>query len=119
MALATQPLTFAYVQIVTSATAELPTVAIPDNCVEITLYNVGPGAALYGIAAAGAGTLTDGVNSMVLPAGATRTIAIGPLPQRTLMNDADNPGCGIVYSGFNGSLPLIYIEYRNLLGQIK
>lgn len=115
MANANRPLTFALATVTVAGTSVTPSSPIPDNCKEVVILNRGTGDALVGIAAAGAGTLTEGTNATRIPENASLRLGIGTIQDR---GDMAAAGSGLVYVGDGAATPVLDITYVNVLGRI-
>lgn len=116
MANAVTGLVFTSAVVTVSGTSVAPTVAIPDNCAKIVLQNRGAGDAIFGRAAPGAGTLTEGTNAYRLVANAVLILEIGTQMSRGFMVEALVAGSGLVYDGIGGSTPTVQVVYECVLG---
>jgi hypothetical protein len=118
LAAATLCLTFANAVVAAAGTAVAPSSPIPDNCVAVTLLNTSSTIpALFGIASAGAGTLTEGTNACRIPPGGSLTIPMGAITQRGPMDESQLAGSGLVYDGIGGAVT-VDIIYQNAMGAI-
>jgi hypothetical protein len=104
MAHAFQRFTYAIATVVAPGTAVAPSVALPDNCLEVLIRNPGPGLALAGISAVGA-ALAEGVDATGIPAGTSATLDVG-IQQMV--------GTDLVYDATAAGV--VYITYVNRLG---
>lgn len=116
MAYAKRPLTFAQAVVAVAGTAVAPSAPIPDNCVAVTILNIGANPALIGLAAPGAGALTEGTNATRILAGGAFTLPLGALGERGIMDQTQLAGSGIVYDGVGG-VTTLDITYQNYLSQ--
>ena len=111
MASSDSPILITSATVAVSTTAVAPGTAIPDNCRSILIFSTS--ALIWGIASAGAGTLTLGTNAFLLPANTPLTLGIGTIQER---GDMATAGKGIVYAGSAGSTPTVYIAYNCVFG---
>jgi hypothetical protein len=112
MALARRTITHATVSAnATSGTA--PSNPIPDNCKEIVIYNSGSTNCLFRQVAA-ATVLSDDGNTGLIPAGGTKSFAIGQDLERASggMDPAVSGATGLVFQMVSGTAT-IYIDYVN------
>ena len=115
MANSSAPVSFALATVAVSGTSVAPSATIPDNCRTIIIFNRGTGAALFGRAAPGAGTLTEGTNAARIPDQGSISLEVGTLATRGSMVEATIAGSGLVYDGVGGTTPVLDITYINVL----
>ncbi len=115
MAVARLPFTVATATVTVLGTSVAAGSPVPDNCVGMTLTNVGVNAALVGIAVPGT-ALADGTTGFRLGVGASVSLPLGPVGLRGVMDQSQLAGSGLVYDALTTAPCVVQIVYQNQIG---
>ena len=119
MAYVTAPWTLATANVAVAGTSVAPSNPMPENCDTMIVRNTSNVDSLYGIAAPGVGTLTEGTNAVRLPAGTAITLPLGTVNDRGIMDQGNIAGSGYVFQNADaGQLPTHQIQYLNKRGPL-
>jgi hypothetical protein len=114
MAISTRPLLPALATVAAPGTSVSPSIAVPDNCIGLSLKNTGGNAALFGIGTPG-GALVGGVSGNTLLAGESISLPIGSVAVRGVIDQAALAGSGLIFDAAGGATT-VEILYQCQIG---
>ncbi|MBU6287408.1 MAG: hypothetical protein KGS10_04495 [Chloroflexi bacterium] len=116
MATSTRPLLPALATVAAPGTSVSPSVAVPDNCVGLSLKNTGANPAIFGVGVPG-GALVGGVSGNTLLAGESVSLPIGTFAVRGVMDQAVLAGSGLIFDATGGATT-VEILYQCQIGGV-